>query len=84
MTLSDRPLPPLPLKWWEGMLLAPQHMQQLALRQEMLLGYQAGVLAPCASGVVRLQSTADAASGVLADGRIGILSLEALLPDGTL
>ena len=83
MTDSARTIPPLPLKWWEGMRLAPQHMQQQGLRQEMLLAYQAGLLAPCAWGVVRLESSADAAGGIVPDGRIAITALEAILPDGT-
>ncbi|WP_086465830.1 type VI secretion system baseplate subunit TssK [Oceanibaculum nanhaiense] len=83
MSESPRTIPPLPLKWWEGMLLAPQHMQQQGLRQEMLVAYQAGLLAPCAWGVVRLESSADADGGIVPDGRIAITALEAILPDGT-
>lgn len=83
MTASQRPIPPLPLKWWEGMLLAPQHMQQQGLRQDMLLAYQAGLLTPCAYGLVSLQSSADAAEGVIGDGQLSILNLQAILPDGT-
>lgn len=83
MTQPARTIPPLPLKWWEGMLLAPQHMQQQGLRQEMLTAYQAGLLAPCAWGVVRLESSADADGGIVPDGRIAIAALEAILPDGT-
>ncbi|MCH2395755.1 type VI secretion system baseplate subunit TssK [Oceanibaculum sp.] len=83
MSDSARTIPPLPLKWWEGMLLAPQHMQQQGLRQEMLVAYQAGLLAPCAWGVVRLESSADADGGIVTDGKIAITALEAILPDGT-
>jgi type VI secretion system protein ImpJ len=66
------------IDWHEGMLLAPQHFQQLALRQEELLHYHAAALAPFHWGVLRLG--VDLAA--LTQGVLRVDELEAVLPDG--
>jgi type VI secretion system protein ImpJ len=69
---------PQPIQWYEGMLLAPQHFQLSAARQEMLVQYSALLLAPYCWGVRRL------ALGSLSSGRLAVLELEAVLPDGAI
>jgi type VI secretion system protein ImpJ len=66
------------IDWHEGMLLAPQHFQQLSLRQEELLHYHAAALAPFHWGVLRL----DVDSAALTQGVLRVAELEAVLPDG--
>jgi type VI secretion system protein ImpJ len=66
------------LLWEEGMALAPQHFQQMALRQEQLLAYQMTALTPYPWGVVRLQFDVD----VLPEGLVRVRELECVLPDG--
>ena len=57
--MSDprRDFPPIveAIDWHEGMLLAPQHFQQLSLRQEAMLSYHAAALSPFHWGVLRLR-----------------------------
>ncbi|MBM4440927.1 MAG: type VI secretion system baseplate subunit TssK [Candidatus Rokubacteria bacterium] len=69
---------PAPIQWHEGMLLAPQHFQQLALRQEELLHYHAMAIGPFHWGVRRL--TLDQA--LLVSGTVRVLELDAVMPDG--
>jgi type VI secretion system protein ImpJ len=66
------------IDWHEGMLLAPQHFQQLALRQEALLHYHAAALAPFHWGVLRL----DIDAAALTQGLLRVGEMEAVLPDG--
>jgi type VI secretion system protein ImpJ len=66
------------IDWHEGMLLAPQHFQQLALRQEELLHYHATALAPFHWGVLRL----DIDAAALTQGLLRVGEMEAVLPDG--
>ena len=66
------------IDWHEGMLLAPQHFQQLALRQEELLHYHAAALAPFHWGVLRR----DIDTAALTEGLLRVGGLEAVLPDG--
>lgn len=66
------------IDWHEGMLLAPQHFQQLALRQEMLLQYHAGLMAPWHWGVCSLRLD----TALLTEGIVRIAGLEAVMPDG--
>lgn len=73
--LSDIPEAVL---WHEGMLLAPQHFQQASARAESLLGYALGAAGMFPWGVRRL--ILDRA--LLATGRLRVLELEAVLPDG--
>src|SRR5687767_9277098 len=65
--------------WHEGMLMAPQHFQQSALRGEELLHYRLHLASPFAWGVRRLQVD----RSLLAQGTFRVTELEAVLPDGT-
>lgn len=69
---------PEAIDWHEGMLLAPQHFQQLSLRGEELLHYHSAALAPFHWGVLRL-SIDEAA---LTQGLLRVSEIEAVLPDG--
>ncbi len=69
---------PQPIQWHEGMLLAPQHFQQNAARQEMLVQYSALLVAPYCWGVRRISLD----TKILASGTLRVLELEAILPDG--
>lgn len=65
--------------WWhEGMLLAPQHFQQLALRQEEMLHYHLSAMAPFHWGAKFF----DIDDQLLLDGIFRIKALEAVMPDG--
>ena len=69
---------PAAIQWHEGMLLAPQHFQQMALRSEELLHYHLSAAAPFHWGVRRLRID----HGLLVDGTFRVLDLEAVMPDG--
>jgi type VI secretion system protein ImpJ len=69
---------PEAIDWHEGMLLAPQHFQQLSLRGEELLHYHSAALAPFHWGVLRL--AVDEAA--LTQGLLRVSEIEAVLPDG--
>ena len=71
---------PEAIQWHEGMLLAPQHFQQLAWRQDALLHYVTLATAPFAWGVrhVRIDPV------LLVSGLLRVVELEAILPDGLL
>lgn len=69
---------PEAIQWHEGMLLAPQHFQQSALRQEELLGYHALLLAPYHWGIRKLKFDPD----LLISGLFRVVELEAVMPDG--
>lgn len=75
-----RVLPPDAVLWHEGMMLAPQHFQQSALRGEELLHYRVHAAAPFGWGVRRLQVD----QRLLGQGTFRVTELEAVLPDGTL
>lgn len=79
-SVTDGSRIPEAIQWQEGMLLAPQHFQQLSRRQEELLSYQTGLARPYAWGVRRLEIDPDA----LARGWFRVAELEAILPDGLL
>ncbi|MGH9445302.1 MAG: type VI secretion system baseplate subunit TssK, partial [Terriglobia bacterium] len=64
--------------WHEGMLLAPQHFQQLSLRQEALVQYSTMRFVPFAWGVHRLSVD----QNLLLTGVFRVLDLEAVMPDG--
>lgn len=70
---------PEAIQWHEGMLLAPQHFQESAMRSEMLLQYTALLLAPYCWGVRRLSLD----TKLLPAGQFRVLELEAVLPDGS-
>lgn len=69
---------PAPIQWHEGMLLAPQHFQQLVARSDRLLHYNLALGQPFPFGVVRLRFD----STLLFGGTLRVTELEAILPDG--
>jgi type VI secretion system protein ImpJ len=71
---------PQPIQWHEGMLLAPQHFQQNAARQEMLVQYASLITSPYCWGVRRMSLD----TKILASGNLRVLELEGLLPDGAI
>jgi type VI secretion system protein ImpJ len=75
--MSARDLPAA-VQWHEGMLLAPQHFQQMALRHEELLAYHAAALSPYHWGVRSLEHDAP----LLVAGTFRLTAIEAVLPDG--
>ncbi|TMK23640.1 MAG: hypothetical protein E6G62_11455 [Actinobacteria bacterium] len=76
MSMDAREIPES-IQWHEGLLLTPQHFQQLSLRHEALLQYVASSIAPYNWGVRYLKI--DPAS--LAAGTLRVLELEAVMPD---
>ena len=68
------------IQWHEGMLLAPQHFQQAAQRQEGLLSYHAAAQTPFYWGIRQLEIDQDK----LVAGLFWIRRLEAVMPDGLL
>jgi type VI secretion system protein ImpJ len=70
--------PVAPLLFHEGMLVAPQHFQRLALRAEQLALLHAAAVCPWYWGVRGLELDIAAVPA----GLLRILSLDALLPDG--
>ncbi|HEX4955274.1 MAG TPA: type VI secretion system baseplate subunit TssK [Thermoanaerobaculia bacterium] len=69
---------PLAIQWHEGMLLAPQHFQQMVLRQDALLAYHAALCSPYHWGVRHLRID----PVYLVDGVVRVLEVEAVMPDG--
>ncbi len=66
------------VQWHEGMMLAPQHFQQQALRHERSLQYHVMTGLPYHWGVVRVQVDRVA----LVSGMFRLLEIEAIMPDG--
>jgi type VI secretion system protein ImpJ len=69
---------PNAIQWHEGLLLAPQHFQQLAQRQEDALAYHVLAGLPYCWGVRKL----DIDVGLLGAGTLRVTELEAIMPDG--
>ena len=69
---------PEAIDWHEGMLLAPQHFQQLSLRTEEMLHYHSAALVPFPWGVLRLAID----EAALTQGFLRVSEIEAVLPDG--
>jgi type VI secretion system protein ImpJ len=69
---------PEAIQWHEGMLLAPQHLQQLSLRSESLVHYYLQAVCPFFWGVRELEID----QKLLVGGVFRVLKLEALMPDG--
>lgn len=65
------------IQWHEGMLLTPDHFQQMNARQEMLVGYGLACF-PYQWGVRRFDWDAN----LLASGLLSVTELEAVMPDG--
>ena len=76
--MTDARRIPDPIQWHEGMMLAPQHFQQAALRQEELLHYHLQTVNPFHWGIRRLKVD----QVLLVSGRFRVLELEAIMPDG--
>ncbi len=72
--------PKLPdaIQWHEGMLLAPQHFQQMTIRNDDLLHYQLEAAVPFHWGIKSL--TIDTV--LLIEGTFRLLEVEAIMPDG--
>lgn len=68
------------IHWHEGLLLTPQHFQQLSLRQEALLQYSASLIAPFSWGIRYLKIDEPS----LFSGLVQIKHVEAVMPDGLL
>lgn len=69
---------PNPIEWHDGMLLSPQHFDDLTLRLEGLLEHAATLAAPFNWGI----STLEIDEAGLLDGFFTVKELEAILPDG--
>jgi type VI secretion system protein ImpJ len=76
--LSTRTSIPEGLRWHEGMLLAPQHFQQLAIRSEALSHHFVASGVPYFYGVTRLAVD----EGLLDHKVFRLQALECVLPDG--
>lgn len=82
-----QPVPPGPVteglpdlvRWAEGMLLAPQHLQQNDLFWQEQLRFRLAQLAPYCWGVGALEID----PVKLKEGRVAVRRLECLMPDGT-
>ncbi len=66
------------IQWHEGLLLTPQHFQQLSSRHEALVQYGTSLAAPFCWGVRRFKYHAIS----LPAGKLRVLELEAVMPDG--
>ena len=66
------------IQWHEGLLLTPQHFQQLSSRHEALVQYGTSLIAPFCWGLRRFKHPAIS----LPAGKFRVLELEALMPDG--
>ncbi|XHS77601.1 type VI secretion system baseplate subunit TssK [Burkholderiaceae bacterium UC74_6] len=73
--------PPLSdaVQWSEGMLLAPQHLQQSDLYWQQQLRYRLAAVTPCYWGVAELALD----ETKLPEGKVRIERLECVMPDGT-
>lgn len=69
---------PLRVVWSEGLLMSPQHLQQLDLYHEQLVGSRFDALDPLNWGVVNLELDRRA----LESGQVRLQTLTAVLPDG--
>lgn len=75
---DDARILPDAIEWHEGMLLAPQHFQQLSLRNDALLHYHTTLISPFHWGIRRLSYD----KVLLVSGIFRILVLEGVMPDG--
>ena len=66
------------IQWHEGLLLTPQHFQQLSSRHEGLVQYGMSLVAPFCWGVRRFKHD----NVGLPAGKLRVLELEAVMPDG--
>lgn len=68
-----------PVQWHEGMLLRPEHFQQTDRRLDQTLSFHFSCLRPFYWGVHNLKIDL----ALLAAGRVKIIELTAVMPDGT-
>ncbi|HTG86914.1 MAG TPA: type VI secretion system baseplate subunit TssK [Pyrinomonadaceae bacterium] len=66
------------IQWHEGLLLTPQHFQQLSSRHEALVQYGTSLVSPFCWGVRRFKHQQIS----LTPGKFRVLQLEAVMPDG--
>src|SRR5215213_9971263 len=66
------------IQWHEGLLLTPQHFQQMSSRHEALVQYGTSLIAPFSWGVRRFKHD----NVGLPAGKLKVLELEAVMPDG--
>ena len=66
------------IQWIEGLLLTPQHFQQLSSRHEALVQYGTSMVAPFYWGIRRFNHQPIS----LTPGKFQVLQLEAVMPDG--
>ena len=66
------------IQWHEGLLLAPQHFQQLARRHEELVAYHVLAGLPYGWGVRDIEFDSD----LLGAGTVRVIQLQAIMPDG--
>src|SRR4051812_10781685 len=73
-------MPQIPdaIQWHEGMLLMPQHFQQMATRYEGLIQSAVASASPYAWGLLRFEYDRSALVG----GMLRVLQLEAIVKDG--
>lgn len=69
-----------PIQWHEGMLLMPQHFQQMDMRMENILTYSMSYAIPFFWGIIKLKID----EALLTQGTFRPLELEAIMPDGFL
>ncbi len=69
-----------PIQWHDGMLLMPQHFQQMDVRMENMITYVMSHALPFSWGVVKLKID----EALLTLGTFRPLELEAIMPDGLL
>ncbi len=71
---------PNAIQWHEGMLLMPQHFQQMASRYESLVQYMTAISNPYPWGVLKFEYDRTA----FAAGRVRVTHVEAVMRDGFL
>ena len=69
---------PTEILWHEGMLLLPQHFQQQATRQEMVLNWRVGSVVRDAWGIISI----DIDQSAIIHGLLRVEKIEAVMPDG--
>lgn len=67
------------IEWHEGMLLSPQHFQQASARADALIAWHTLAAAPFCWGLRTLRID----TGLLPAGKLRVLQLDAVMPDGT-
>lgn len=69
-----------PVQWHEGMLLMPQHFQQMDMRMENIITYSMSYAVPFFWGIINLKID----EALLTQGIFRPFELEAIMPDGFL